>query len=162
MVITASVQPESGRVVYAGSDFSHPILFCSSKEGMDYTVQNWPGSDLEGLVSFLQTHLVWKQADVQELSGPVWAKGNRPLPASSFQTRLRSSTQGPDRILQNQPGSDIVLVVRADCARFWPNRSGPEASRCARTIGPASGQRFRADLDRMGIGSGMFTRTMCK
>ena len=28
-------------------------------------------------------------------------------------------------IVQNQPGSDLVL---ADCVRFWPNRSGPEAS----------------------------------
>ena len=33
--------------------------------------------------------------------------------------------------MQNQPGSDLVL---ADCVRFWPNGSGPEASRCARII----------------------------
>ena len=51
-----------------------------------------------------------------------------PLPVSHFQTRLRSFTDGPDRTAQNQPGSDLV---RADCARFWPNGSGPE------TIKPA-------------------------
>ena len=41
-----------------------------------------------------------------------------PLPVSHFQTRLPSSTNGPDDILQNQPGSDLVL---ADCIRFGPN-----------------------------------------
>ena len=33
--------------------------------------------------------------------------------------------------------------------QFWPNGSGPEVSRCARIIRPASGQCFRADPDRM-------------
>ena len=56
--------------------------------------------------------------------------------------------------MQNQPGSDLVL---ADCVRFWPNGSGPEASRCARVVRPASGQCFPADPDRMRIRSGMFT-----
>ena len=56
--------------------------------------------------------------------------------------------------MQNQPGSDLVL---ADCVRFWPNRSIPEASQCARIIPPASGQCFPADPDPLIIGSGMFT-----
>ena len=38
-----------------------------------------------------------------------------PLPVSHFQTGLRSSTEGPDHTVQNQPGSDLVL---ADCVRF--------------------------------------------
>ena len=50
MAVTASMQPESGRIVYVGSDFPHPIQFRFSKEGMDHTVQNRPGSDLDGLV----------------------------------------------------------------------------------------------------------------
>ena len=70
------------------------------------------------------------------------------------QTRLRSSTDVQDNIIQNQPGPDLVL---ADCARFWPNGSGPEASQCTRIIRPASGQWFPADPARMRIGSGMFT-----
>ena len=49
MAITASVQPKSGRIVYAGSDFPHPFQFHFSKEGMDHIVQNRPGSDLDGL-----------------------------------------------------------------------------------------------------------------
>ena len=48
MAITASVQPESGRIVYAGSDFPHPFQLRFSKEGMDHIVQNRPGSDLAG------------------------------------------------------------------------------------------------------------------
>ena len=58
--------------------------------------------------------------------------------------------------VQNQPGSDFIL---ADCVRFWPNGSGPEASRCARIIRPATGQCFLddPDIDRMRIGSAMFS-----
>ena len=49
MAITASVQPESGRIVYAGSDFPHPFQLRFSKEGLDHIVQNRPRSDLDGL-----------------------------------------------------------------------------------------------------------------
>ena len=71
MAITASVQPESGRMVYARSDFAHPIQFRLSKEGMDHTAQNRPGSHLDGLVRVWQTYLVRKKAGVLESSGPV-------------------------------------------------------------------------------------------
>ena len=73
---------------------------------------------------FGQTHLVLKQAGVQEYSGPVPGRdATGSLPVSRFQTRFRSSTDVPDNIVQNQPGSDLVL---ADCVRFGPNgwRSG--------------------------------------
>ena len=135
MAITASVLPELGRIVYAGSDFPHPFLLRFSEEGMDHTVQNRSGSDLDGLVR------VWPNASGLEASrcaGIIWPgfwqDATGPLPVSHFQTRFRSST---DNIVQNQPGSDLVL---ADCVRFWPNGSGPEASHCARIIWPASGQ----------------------
>ena len=100
---------------------------------------------------FGQTYLVWKRAGVQESHGPV---SGRTQPARyqfpHFQTRFRSSTDIPDKIVQNQPGHDLVL---ADCARFWqkriqsgskpmcknrparfcgsmlPSRSGPDANR---------------------------------
>ena len=72
---------------------------------------------------FGQTHLVWKQDGVQESAGPVSGKTQ---PLSHFQTRCRSSTDVPDNTVQNQPGSDLVL---ADCVRFWPNGSGPDANR---------------------------------
>ena len=76
---------------------------------------------------FGQTHLVWKEAGVQESLGPVSGRdATGPLPVFHFQTGFRSSTDVPDNIVQNQPESDLVL---ADCVRFWPNGSGPEASR---------------------------------
>ena len=83
-----------------------------------------------------------------------WQDANGPLPVSHRQTRLRSSTDVPGNIVQNQHGSDLVL---ADCVRFWPNGSGPEASQCARITGPSSGQCFPADPDRIRIRSGMLT-----
>ena len=53
VAIGASVQPESGRIVYVVSDFRHPIRFRSSREGPDHIEQNRPGSDVDGLVTVL-------------------------------------------------------------------------------------------------------------
>ena len=120
-------------------------------------MQNRPGSNLDGLVR------VWPNASALEASRfariiwPIfWQDATGLLPVShfDFETRFHSSTDVPDNIVQNQPGSDLVL---ADCVRFWPNGSGPEASRFARITRPASGQCFPADPDRMRIGSGVFT-----
>ena len=112
---------------------------------MGHIVQHRPGSELDGLVR------VWPNASGLEASrragiiGPgFWQDATGPLPVCHFQTRLQSSTDVPDHIVQNQPGSDLVL---SDCVRFWPNGSGPEASRCAGIIRPASGQRLPADPD---------------
>ena len=103
---------------------------------MDHTVQNWPRSDLNGLVR------VWPKASVLEASpcagiiGPgFWQDGTNLLPVSHFQTWLHSSTDVPDHTVQNQPRSDLIL---AGCIRFLPNWSGPEASGCVRIIWPAS------------------------
>ena len=59
--------------------------------------------------------------------------------------RFRFFTEVPDNIVQNQPGSDLVL---ADCASFGSNGFGPKASQCARITQPASGHSFPADPDR--------------
>ena len=141
MAITASVQPELGRIVYAGSDFPHPLQLRFFKEGMDHTVQNRPVSDLDGLVR------IWPNASglgtswcAGIISPGFWQDATGPLPVSDFPTLFRSSTDVPDNTVQKQPGSGLVL---ADCVRFWPNGSGPEASRCARIIRPASGQCFQ-------------------
>ena len=126
-----------------------------SKEGMDHIVQNRPGSDVDGLVR------VWPNAyglEASRCAGIIWPgfwqDATGPLPVSHFQTRFRSSTDVPDNIVQNQPGSDLVL---ADCVRFWPNGSSPEASQRTKITRPSSGQSFPADPDRIQIGSGMFT-----
>ena len=80
-----------------------------------------------------------------------WQNATGPLQVSYFQTRLHSSTDGPDQIVQGQLGSDLVLV---DFVRFGPNGSGPEASRCARIMWHASGNAS----DPIRIGSSMFPR----
>ena len=108
----------------------------------------WPGQGL--------AKRIWSGSKLVCRNHParVWQDATGPLPVFHFQTRFRSSTDVPDNTVWNQPGSDLVL---ADCVRFWPSVSGPEASRCARIIRPASGQCFLVDLDRMRIGTGMFT-----
>ena len=143
-----------------------PTQFRFFKEGMDHSVQNRPGSDVSGLVR------VWQNASGLEANRwagiiyqlpvshcqtrllPVSHCQTRLLPVSHCQTRLRSSTDIPDHIAQNQSGSDLFMT---DCVRFWLNGSGPEASRCARIIRPTFGQCLRAGPDRMRIASGMFT-----
>ena len=145
IAITASVQPESGRIVYTRSDFPHPFQFRFSEEGMDHTVQDRAGSSLDGLVKVwpnldglvkVWPNLdglvkVWPNASGPEASrctgiiGPgFWQDATGPQSVSHFQTRFGSSTDDPDNTVKNQPGSDLVL---ADCVRFWPNGSGPEA-----------------------------------
>ena len=149
MSITASVQPESGWIVYAGSDSS----FLQKRHGWYFAkpTRIWSGWSGQGLAKH-----IWSGSKlVCRIIGPgFWQDATVPLPVFYFQTRFRSFTDVPDNIVQNQPGSGLVL---ADCVRFWPNGSGPEASRCARVVRPTSGQWFSADPDLMRIVSGKFT-----
>ena len=65
-----------------------------------------------------------------------WQNATGPLPVSHFETRQRSSTDGPDQIVPNQPGADLVLA-HTHSVRFWPRkRAGVQES---------SGQRFRCE-----------------
>ena len=149
------MQSESGRIIYAESDFPHPFQLRFSKEGIDGIVQNRPGSDLNALV------MVWPNAsglEARRCAGFIWPgfwqDATGLLPVSHFQTRFRSSTDVSDNILQNQPGSDFVL---ANC-QVWAKRiwSGSKPV-CKKIIRHVSRQCFPADPDRMRIGSGMFT-----
>ena len=107
---------------------------------MGHTVQSSPGSDLDGLVR------VWLNSSGLKTSwcaGIIWSSFWQDTTGlllqvldSHFPTRLHSSTDVLDNIIQNQPKANLVL---ADCARFWPNRSSIEVSQCARIIRPASG-----------------------
>ena len=115
--------------------------------------RGWPGHDLAkhinfGLEASWCAGIIWPG---------FWQDATGTLPVSHFQTRFRTPTDVPNNIVQNQSGSNLAP---ADCVRFWTNRSGPEASQCATTIRPDFGQCFRADPDRMRIGSGMFTGTL--
>ena len=119
VLVTASYGHYGQRAARIGPDSICRIrlpVSVFSKEGMDHTVQNRPGSDLGGLVR------VWPNTSVPEASrfaGIIgtgfWQEATGPLPVSDFQTRFHSSTDVPDTNVQNQPGSDLVL---ADCARF--------------------------------------------
>ena len=118
-----------------------------TQEDMDHIVQNRPGSDLGGLVR------IWPNTSGLEASwcaGIIrpgfWQEATSPLPVSHFPTRFRSSTDVPDNIVQNQPGSDLVLP---DCVRFWPNGSGPEARPMFKNYLAPSGQCFPANPDRI-------------
>ena len=87
-------------------------------------MQNPPGSD--GLARVWLNSYGLKASRCAGIIGPgFWQDATGMLLVSHFQTRLRSSTDVPDNIIQNQPGCDLAL---ADCARFWPDGSGPEAS----------------------------------
>ena len=120
----------------------HPFQFRFSKEGIHHIAQNRPGSDLDGLFR------VWLNAfglEASRCAGIIgagfWQDATRPLPVSHFQTRFHSSADVPDKTLQNQPGSDLVL---ADCVgrcghtdpvrmqagvQESSGRSGPDANR---------------------------------
>lgn len=146
MAITASIQPESSGITYVGANFPHPVQFCSSKEGPGLIMQNQPGSDLDGLVRF-GPNGSGPEASCMVCKDHQACSSRLQLACyhfPHFQTQSRSSTDSLDHIVQNQPGSALVL---ADPVRFWPDISGPEASWGARISGPASDQDFIADPD---------------
>ena len=131
-------QPESGQIIYVRSDFPHPF----SKEGMGHTVQNWPGSDLDGLARVWLNSSGLKASWCQESFGPV--SGSMQL------ARFRSSKDIPDNSIQNQPGSDLVL---ADCARFLAKQiwsgSKPMCENHPACIWPTLPRRSSLDANRI-------------
>ena len=137
-----SYMPDPSFHIWFGSVFPKKAWTILCKTNLNPIWIAWSG--------FGQMHLV-----CTKLTEPgFWQNATSPLPVSHFQTRLRFSTDGPDYVVQNQAGSDLVL---ADCVRFGPNRSSVKASQCARIIWPTSGQCSWANLNWMWIGSGMFT-----
>ena len=143
MAITASVQPESGRMVHTGTDFPHPIRFLSSKEGQDHLVENRPGSDLDGLVRF-----------GPNASGPEASRGVRIMRPGSGKAQPARNQFPTFRLGCVLPQATLIILCKTGpdpiwflmtVSSFWPNGSGPETSVCTRIMEPASGQRFRAD-----------------
>ena len=95
------LRPASARV---GPDRICRIPLPASDSVPFFTVQNRPGSDLDGLVR------VWPNASGLEASrcagiiGPgFWEDATGPLPVFHFQTQSRSSTDAQDHIVQNHP-----------------------------------------------------------
>ena len=100
---------------------------------------------------FGRTHLVRKQASVQESLGPVPAERN--WPATTFP--LSDSVA----FFHRWPGSCCAKLARilfgSGCFGFWLNRSGLEASRCA--VQESSGSILAKASELICIISGMFT-----
>ena len=95
MAVTACVQPESTRIVYARPDLPHLIQFRFSN------VQNRPGSDLDGLVRVWRNASGLEASRCAEIIGPgFWQDATGPLPVFHLQTRSQSSTDVQDNTVQ--------------------------------------------------------------
>ena len=112
-------------------------------------MHNWSGSDLDGLVRFWANASCLEASHCAGITRPsFWQKATNLLLVSRFRTRLHSSTDSPDHIVQNQHRSDWVLadcqvlaqqiqsgskpLCKNDPARFWPmllSQSGLDADR---------------------------------
>ena len=103
----ARIGPDPMRQVRLPASISVPVF---SEESLDHTAQNRRGSDLDGQVR------VWPNSSGLKARRCA-CRNHRTRLRTGPQTRLRSSTDVQDNIIQNQPGPDLVL---ADCARFWP------------------------------------------
>ena len=149
------MQPESGRIIYAGSDVPQPFQIHFFKEGVNHMMQNRPGSELDGLVR------VWPNASGLEANrcagiiGPgFWQDATGPLPVPYFQTRFRSSTDVPDNTVQNQPGSDLVRLTVSGVGQTDTGRKQAGVQESSGPLLAIASQPIRV---RMRIGSGMFT-----
>ena len=149
-MVRASVQPELGRIAYTGSDFPHPIWFYFPQEGPDDIVQNRPGSDLDGLVSF------WPNA-----SGPEANRCSRIVGPGTGRTQPARNQFPTFRL-----GSVLPQTARIHCVQtipdpiwFWLTVSGfgptvpvRKQAGVKESSGLVFSQCFRADSDRMQVG----------
>ena len=83
MAITANVQPESGRIVYARSNLQHTFQFHFSKEAINHIVQNGPRSDRDDLVRVWQNTSGPEASRCAGITWPgFWQDATGPLPVS--------------------------------------------------------------------------------
>ena len=77
-----------------------------------------PGQGLAKRITFWsESKPVYRNHWVRFLAGRIG-----PVPASHFQTRFRPSTYIPDNIVQNQPGSDLVVADSVSFGQTDPVR----------------------------------------
>ena len=118
----ASMQPASGVDPFGSS------------KGLDH-VQNWLGSELDGLVRIWPNASRPKASRCARITGPSFRQNATSLLLDSVAFFHRTS---------GKPGQ-IWFGSGWPCRGFWPNGSGPEVSRCARIIRPC----FWADPDQI-------------
>ena len=95
--------------------FPHLIRSRSCEEDPDYICKTGPDPIWMAWSGFSQTHLVRKQAGVQESSSPILAERNRP--ATSFPLS--------DKVAFSHKTTRIILCQTSpDPIRFWLNVSG--------------------------------------
>ena len=149
MAITASVHPESGRVVYAdptsrirfSSVFPKKAWIILCKTDLDPIWMAWS--------AFCQTHLVWKQAGAQESPGPV-SSNTQPiryqfptfrlgsvLPQTSWiiyctkPAQIRFSSGRLCQVVAKRIRSGSNPMCKNHLACVWPmlpSQSGPDAN----------------------------------
>ena len=123
--------------------------------------KNRPGSDLGGLAwsLFGQNASGLEASGCAEISKPGFCQiATGPLPVPTFRRDSVSSTDVTDNIVQNQPGSDLVLAdrgqvlskqIRSGSRPVWQKASGPLLADASRSI--RTGRH---------IASGMFTEVV--
>ena len=140
MAITASVQPEL--------DFPHPVRFrIFAKKARITLCKTDPDPIWMAWSGFGQTHLVQKQAGVEESSGPVSSRTQPEYYQLSI-FRLGCVLLLTARIILCKTNPERIRFGLHVYVRLRPNGSGPEASRCATITRSTSGQQFRADRIR--------------
>ena len=135
----ARIRPDRICLIRLPGSISAP--FCQRRHGSQCAKptrirSGWRG---QGLVKRF-----WSESKLVCIKHRAWFLAGRNRPATSFPLSNSVAFFQRRHTVQNQPGSDLVLT---DCVKFWPNGSGPEARRCARTIRPASARRFRTSPD---------------
>ena len=138
MAITASYGHYGQRAARTGLPASSSVpYFC--KTDPDPIWMAWSG--------FGQTHLVQKQAGVEESSGPVSSRTQPEYYQVSI-FRLGCVLLLTARIILCKTNPERIRFGLHVYVRLRPNGSGPEASRCATITRSTSGQQFRADRIR--------------
>ena len=83
-------------------------------------MQNQHRFNQDGLVRVWPNACGLEASQCAGIIGPgLWQDATGLLPVFHSQTQLHSSTDVPDHIMQNQPGSDLILAGRI---KFWPKR----------------------------------------
>ena len=139
----ASMQPESRHIISAGSDFPHLTRFGSSK-GLNHVMQNWLGSDLDGLVR------IWPNVYNPEAS--QHCKNHRGLVLAELD-RYQFPTCRLECIL---PHTAWIILCQTIPGPIWPNRSGPKQA----GVQESSGMLLASASEPIQVRSSTFTGTM--
>ena len=149
--ITACMQPDLGWIICAGFDFLHPIQFHSSNKVLDQTVQNWPGSKLDGLVRF------WLNP-----SGPQTSQCSRIIRPSSGRMQPACYEFPIFRLGCILPQTAWIILCKTglDPVWFWLTVSGAgqmDPVQKQASVEESSGPLLANTFELIWIRSGMFT-----